>query len=88
MNDAEREAQIRREAYTQARKDLREEGYCMACGVYHRVGQCEVLEHAKREVRAAAISEALAILHDEGWLGRSEQRIADLADSPPQPEAP
>ncbi len=42
-----------REAYRKAREDLREEGYCMACGVYHRVGACAAVENARREARAA-----------------------------------
>ena len=46
------------EAYRQARADLRADGFCMACGVYHRVGGCAALENARREARAAAIEEA------------------------------
>jgi hypothetical protein len=36
----------------EARDSLREQGYCMACGVYHRVGNCEAVENARREARA------------------------------------
>ncbi|HZT90363.1 MAG TPA: hypothetical protein VFA12_20650 [Stellaceae bacterium] len=39
-----------------------------------------------REAREQAIREALAILHDEGWLGRSEQRIASLIEPMPEGE--
>jgi hypothetical protein len=42
----------------EARDSLREQGYCMVCGVYHRVGACEAVENARREARAAAIEEA------------------------------
>ena len=34
---------------------------------------------ARAEERERAIAEAVAILHEEGWLGKSEQRICALA---------
>lgn len=37
------------------------------------------IEQAEAEARAKAIEEAREILHEEGWVGRSEQRIAALA---------
>jgi len=46
------------EAYREARDSLREQGYCMVCGVYHRVGNCTAVENARREARAAALEEA------------------------------
>ncbi len=35
--------------YREVRDALRAEGYCMACGWYHRVGECEAVENARRE---------------------------------------
>ncbi len=42
----------------EARQEQLDEGYCMACGLYHRVGNsCSAVDKAVREARAAAIEE-------------------------------
>jgi hypothetical protein len=46
---------------------------------YSGAGAALVAE-ALWNARCEAVDEALAILHDEGWLGRSEQRIASLIE--------
>ena len=38
-----------------------------------------LLTAARAEERERVIVEAVAILHEEGWLGKSEQRICALA---------
>jgi hypothetical protein len=36
----------------------------VACGVYHRVGNCEAVENTRREARAAAIEEAAQVVEE------------------------
>jgi hypothetical protein len=63
-----------------ARAALREQGYCMACGVYHRVGNCAAVENASREARAEYVEESrwlreacVAAARTEAWAAAFEK---------------
>jgi hypothetical protein len=83
-------------AKREARDSLREQGYCMVCGVYHRVGACEAVENARREARVAAIEEAAqridveaarhGSLHDGNVRRECAAIVRALANTPPQSE--
>lgn len=55
-------------------REMREE-----CGMYHVSGVCKIAA-ALAEARRKALGQALKILHEEGWLGHSEQRLRALIE--------
>jgi hypothetical protein len=58
----------------EARAALREQGYCMACGVYHRVGNCAAVENASREARAEYVEESRRLREACVAAARADER--------------
>jgi hypothetical protein len=72
--------------YCEVRDSLREQGYCMACEVYHRVGECQAVAKAERRGREAM--RELAAKEAHKYLNRRDTPLrADVLNDAARIEA-